>query len=142
VDVIGEGGMGVVYQAEHKLIGRRVAIKRLLPEMSRDAELVERFFNEARAAARIQHPGLCEVFDFGHHPDDGSAYLVMELLEGESLAARISRETKLPVPTALAVARQVASALHAAHEQGIVHRDLKPENIFLIEDRDAPGGVR
>jgi eukaryotic-like serine/threonine-protein kinase len=141
VDLIGEGGMGVVYQAEHTLIGRRVAIKRLLPEFTRDAEVVDRFMNEARAAARIQHPGLCEVFDFGHHTD-GSAYIVMELLEGESLAARIEREARIYIATALAIARQVASALHAAHEQGIVHRDLKPENIFLIPDRDAPGGVR
>jgi eukaryotic-like serine/threonine-protein kinase len=141
VGTIGEGGMGVVYRAEHVLIGRKVAIKRLLPQMVKDNELVERFFNEARAAAMINHPGLVEVFDFGHHAD-GSAYIVMELLEGESLTARIAREATLPVSTAIVIARQVASALHAAHEQGIVHRDLKPENIFLIADRDAPGGLR
>jgi tRNA A-37 threonylcarbamoyl transferase component Bud32 len=139
--IIGEGGMGIVYQAEHVLIGRRVAIKQLLPDASRDDELVERFFNEARAAAKIQHPGLVEVFDFGHAVD-GSAYIVMELLDGESLAARIARDRPLVVGTALAIARQVASALHAAHEQGIVHRDLKPENLFLVTDRDAPSGVR
>jgi eukaryotic-like serine/threonine-protein kinase len=141
VSVIGQGGMGVVYRAEHTLIGKQVAIKLLLPEMTSDTELVDRFFNEARAAAVIKHPGLVEVFDFGHHTD-GSAYIVMELLDGESLGARLARETRLPIATALAIARQVASALHAAHEQQIVHRDLKPENIFLTTDVDAPGGVR
>jgi len=141
VGTIGEGGMGVVYQAEHVLIGRKVAIKRLLPQMTKDTELVDRFFNEARAAAKINHPGLVEVFDFGHHAD-GSAYIVMELLEGQSLTARIARDGKLPISAALVIARQVASALHAAHEASIVHRDLKPENIHLIADRDAPGGLR
>jgi len=140
-DIIGEGGMAVVYQAEHVLIGRRVAIKRLLPDMVRDGDLVERFFNEARAAARIQHPGLIEVFDFGHDAD-GSAYIVMELLEGESLAKRIARESPLATATALSIARQVASAVHAAHEHGIVHRDLKPENLYLVAEHDAPEGVR
>jgi len=140
-DIIGEGGMAVVYQAEHVLIGRRVAIKRLLPDMVRDNDLVERFFNEARAAARIQHPGLVEVFDFGHDVD-GSAYIVMELLEGESLAKRIARESPLAAAVALSIARQVAAAVHAAHEQGIVHRDLKPENLYLVAEHDAPDGVR
>jgi serine/threonine-protein kinase len=140
-DVIGEGGMAVVYQAEHVLIGRRVAIKRLLPDRVRDDDLVERFFNEARAAARIQHPGLVEVFDFGHDVD-GSAYIVMELLEGESLAKRIARESPLAAATALSIARQVAAAVHAAHEHGIVHRDLKPENLYLVAEHDAPDGVR
>src|ERR1044071_8252151 len=141
VETIGEGGMGVVYQAVHVLIGRKVAIKRLLPQMVKDNELVDRFFNEARAAAMIQHPGLVEVFDFGHHTD-GSAYIVMELLEGESLTARIAREGSIQIATAVVIARQVASALHAAHEQRIVHRDLKPENVYLIADRNAPAGVR
>jgi tRNA A-37 threonylcarbamoyl transferase component Bud32 len=140
-DMIGEGGMAVVYQAEHVLIGRRVAIKRLLPDMVRDDALVERFFNEARAAARLQHPGLVEVFDFGHDVD-GSAYIVMELLEGESLASRIARESPLAAATALSITRQVAAAVHAAHEHGIVHRDLKPENLYLVAEHDAPDGVR
>jgi serine/threonine-protein kinase len=140
-DIIGEGGMAIVYQAEHVLLGRRVAIKRLLPDRVRDDELVERFFNEARAAARIQHPGLVEVFDFGHDVD-GSAYIVMELLEGESLAKRIARASPLAAPTALSIARQVAVAVHAAHEHGIVHRDLKPENLYLVAEHDAPDGVR
>ncbi|HEY5925492.1 MAG TPA: protein kinase [Kofleriaceae bacterium] len=140
VSSIGQGGMGVVYRAEHTLIGKQVAIKVLLRQMTSDAVLVERFFNEARAAAMLKHPGLVEVFDFGQ--GGGSAFIVMELLEGESLGARIDRETRLPIATALAIARQVASALHAAHEQNIVHRDLKPANIFLLVDDHAPAGVR
>ena len=141
VGTLGRGGMGAVYEAEHVLIGRKAAVKVLLPELSRDPELVERFFNEARAAAVIQHPGLVEVFDFGHHAD-GSAYIVMELLVGEPLATRMKRDRKLAPATALAITRQVAGALQAAHDQGIVHRDLKPENLFLLADTDAPSGVR
>jgi serine/threonine-protein kinase len=141
LSAIGKGGMGEVFLAEHTLIGRRVAIKVLLRQLSLDADSVTRFFNEARAAAKLHHPGLVEVFDFGHH-SDGSAYIVMELLTGESLKARIERDTRFAPATALAIARQVAIALEAAHEQGIIHRDLKPENIFLLEDPDAPGGVR
>lgn len=140
VSEIGHGGMGVVYRAEHELIGRKAAVKLLLPELSKNTELVERFFNEARVAGMTNHPGLAEVFDFGHHAD-GSAYIVMELLEGESLAKRMSSKS-MTVTTALAITRQVASALHAAHEQGVVHRDLKPENIFLIRDPDAPSQLR
>jgi serine/threonine-protein kinase len=133
--------MGVVYLAEHTLIGRQAAVKLLLPEMSRDAELVDRFFTEAKAAARARHQGLVEVFDFGH-ADDGSAYIVMEVLSGESLAARLERQKRFATELALSITRQVASALQAAHEQGVVHRDLKPENIHLITDPSAPAGVR
>ena len=141
LSTIGKGGMGVVYLAEHTLIGRKAAVKLLLPEMSRDAELVERFFNEAKAAATARHAGLVEVFDFGH-AEDGSAYIVMEHLLGESLAVRLEREKRFAPELALSVTRQVASALHAAHEQGVVHRDLKPENVYLIPDPNAPAGVR
>src|SRR6187401_2841020 len=102
--------MGVVYLAEHTLIGRKAAVKLLLPEMSRDEELVERFFNEAKAAAAAQHAGLVEVFDFGY-ADDGSAYIVMEHLKGESLAVRMAREPRFPAELALSIMRQVASAL-------------------------------
>src|SRR5262245_56415683 len=141
LSAIGAGGMGEVYLAQHTLIGRKVAIKVLLRRLSLDGTIVTRFFNEARAAAKIQHPGLVEVFDFGHHKD-GSAYIVMELLVGESLAVRLSRDKRLPQATALGIARQVANALEAAHQQRIVHRDLKPENIYLLTDPDAPAGVR
>src|SRR3954468_22759909 len=89
-DKIGEGGMGAVYLAEHTLIGRKVAVKVLLPEHSTKKDLVDRFFNEAKTAAGLKHPALVDVFDFGHHPS-GSAYLVMDYLEGESLGARLAK---------------------------------------------------
>jgi serine/threonine protein kinase len=125
--------MGLVYLAEHITLGKKAAVKQLLPALSCDAELVERFFNEARSVARIEHPGIVEIFDFGHH-SDGTAFIVMELLSGESIAQRLARDARMPIDTALAITRQVASALHAVHERGIVHRDLKPENVYLIED--------
>jgi serine/threonine-protein kinase len=137
---IGHGGMGVVYAAEHPLIGRKVAVKVLLPEYSRNQEVVNRFFNEARAATLIRHPGLVDVIDFGYY-QDGSAYLIMEFLEGESLAARLKRE-RMGTKELVALGRQVAAAVGAAHEKGIIHRDLKPDNIFLVPDRELAGGVR
>ena len=138
--LIGVGGMGAVYSAEHVLLERRAAVKLLLPEVSSNPEVVGRFFNEARAAAAIQHPGIVEVFDFGW-TDDGAAYLVMEQLRGESLAARAARR-QLPPSVVMAIARQIASALAVAHGMGIVHRDLKPDNIFLVRDSEVIGGER
>jgi len=141
VEELGRGGMGVVYIAEHTILGRRAALKVLLPVFSRQKEIVERFFTEAKATTQIKHPGIVGVFDFGYH-DDGSAYIVMELLEGESLQDRIDRLGTLPTDQALTVCRQVAGALRAAHEAGIVHRDLKPDNIFLVSDPEVEGGER
>ena len=138
---IGAGGMGTVYLAEHVLLGRRAAIKTLLPALSVQSEIVDRFFNEARATSAISDPGVVQIFDFGYHVD-GTAYIVMELLEGESLADRLDRLHKLPVAEALRIARQVAGSLGAAHACDIVHRDLKPENVFLIRDAEAQGGER
>jgi serine/threonine-protein kinase len=138
---IGAGGMGAVYLAEHRMIGRKAAIKVLLPQFSHNAELVSRFFNEARATALIKHPGLLDVQDFGFLPD-GSAYLVMEYLEGESLSALLKRQDRLPLPLLAVLTRQIAAAVHAAHEKGIIHRDLKPDNIFLLPDPDLPAGIR
>ncbi len=137
--VVGEGGMGTVYRAEHLLIGKQVAIKILRQDLSAGDEMVQRFFNEARAAARAKHPGIIDVYDFGRH--DGCAYLVMELLDGEPLSARLRRE-RLDHDTVRLIGRQVASALAAAHDAGIAHRDLKPDNIFLARDETAVGGVR
>jgi serine/threonine-protein kinase len=139
VSEIGSGGMGVVYLAEHTLLGRKVAVKLLRAELPE--EYVERFFNEAKAAATLDHPGLVDVFDFGYHTD-GSAYIVMELLAGQSLAERLEREPRLPLPLALAITRSVANALYVAHQQGIIHRDLKPGNIFLVPDSESPTGLR
>ncbi|HEU4727228.1 MAG TPA: serine/threonine-protein kinase, partial [Kofleriaceae bacterium] len=138
---IGEGGMGTVYLAEHTLLGRPAALKVLLREMSHREDLVTRFFNEARAATSVKHPGIVEIYDFGYHTD-GSAYIVMELLEGESLSSRLRRAGVLSEARAVALCRQVGGALAAAHAKGIVHRDLKPDNIFVIRDPDIVDGER
>jgi eukaryotic-like serine/threonine-protein kinase len=140
VKKIGEGGMGAVYRANHTLLGRPAAIKLLLPALSQQREVVDRFFNEAKATTAVSDPGIVQVFDFGFH-GDGSAYIVMELLEGEPLDVRLHRGT-ISISDALRITRQVASSLAAAHARGIVHRDLKPENIFMVRDGEAQGGER
>lgn len=137
---IGEGGMGVVYSATHELLGSKAAVKLLLPELSSNEQIVERFFNEAKAAAMTNHPGLITVFDFGYH-ESGSAYIVMEFLEGESLAARLKRPG-LSNEFIVEFMRQVALALQSAHDHQIVHRDLKPDNLFLCPDPALPLGLR
>jgi len=136
---LGEGGMGTVYLAEHPLIGRRAAVKVLLPQYSHDQEMLARFFNEARATATLRHPALVDVFDFGTHAATGCAFLIMDYLEGETLAARLRGKQGLPLPAALDLTHQIAAGASAAHEAGIVHRDLKPENIFLVPDPARPG---
>ncbi|HEY3354291.1 MAG TPA: serine/threonine-protein kinase [Polyangia bacterium] len=138
---LGEGGMGAVYVAEHALIGRKAAIKVLLPEFSHNQEIVGRFFNEARSTALIKHPGLVDIFDFGYDAS-GSAYIVMEYLDGESLAGYLRRVGPVGTSTVCAIGRQIAAALATAHAAGIVHRDLKPDNVFLVPDPDQPAGVR
>ncbi len=138
---IGVGGMGTVYLGEHILLGRRAAIKTLLPALSMQSEIVERFFTEARATSAITDHGVVQIFDFGYHVD-GTAYIVMELLEGESLQTRIDRLGQIAPSVALRIARQVAGSLAAAHVKDIVHRDLKPENIYLIADPEAASGER
>jgi serine/threonine protein kinase len=134
------GGMGQVYKADHTVLGRHAAVKFLRGELSQNTEVVQRFFNEAKAATAIRHPGIIEVFDFGY-TDEGRAYIIMELLEGEPLSHRIARGP-LPEVDATQIARGIASALVAAHDKGIVHRDLKPDNVFLVPDPDVPLGER
>src|SRR5882757_9754042 len=141
VQQIGEGGMGTVWLAEHTMLGRRAAIKLLHPMFTARQDIVSRFFNEARAATSIADPGIVQIFDFGHHVD-GSAYIVMELLDGEPLDRRLKREGALSLADGLRLVRQVASTLGAAHARGIIHRDLKPENIFIVRDPEVPGGER
>ena len=138
---IAEGGMGVVYAAQHQLLGKSAAVKLLLPELSSNTEIVNRFFTEARAATAVRHPGIVEVFDFGYLPS-GMAYIIMELLDGEPLSRRLAQRGRMDDRQALLVIRGCASALAAAHAKGIVHRDLKPDNIFLVPDPDMPGGER
>jgi serine/threonine protein kinase len=138
VRLVGEGGMGAVYEAEHPVIHRKVAVKVLRRELAVDAVLVRRFINEARATNEIRHPGIIEIIDVGTFPD-GVPYLIMEMLEGESLSRRIEQLRWLPLDVALDFAAQAASALFAAHAHGIVHRDLKPDNIFLVGDQRFAG---
>ena len=135
---LSSGGMGTVYRAQHELLGRPAAIKLLRPELSSNDVLVERFFNEAKAATAIRHPGIVEVYDFGY-TDDGRAYIVMEFLDGETLKDRAVRRGRLTEVEAASIARGIASALKAAHAKGIVHRDLKPDNVFLVPDPDGSG---
>jgi serine/threonine protein kinase len=137
VATLGAGTMGEVFLAEHQRIERRAAIKVLVPEGSRNAEMMRRFFVEARAISLIRHPGIVEVYDCDVHRN-GRAYIVMEYLAGESLASRLDKSHALPWTTASRIARLVADAIGAAHAKKIIHRDLKPGNVFLLGGGDWP----
>ncbi len=138
---IGGGGMGDVFRAENVLAGRPVAIKFLHPELSQNTDLANRFFQEAQAVNRIRHPNVVDVLDAG--VAEMGPYLVMELLEGESVGTSLSRLGRLEVECALAATIPVLEALDAAHRAGIIHRDLKPENVFLAFDATRSSvGVR
>ena len=135
--VLGVGGMGAVYEATQLNINRKVALKIVRPDFAGDPMMVARFEREARAAAAVHHPNVVVVHEFGR-ADDGTLFLVMELLSGESLSTRMKREGRLPAREAARLAHEVAAALEAAHTAGVVHRDLKPDNIFLV----AGGGLK
>jgi serine/threonine-protein kinase len=137
---IGQGGMGAVYLAEHPRIGRQVAIKVLLPEVSRKPDVVQRFFTEARASSEIRNEHIIDILDFGELPD-GTSYIIMEWLDGRSLRDLIAAGP-LELGRALHIARGIGRALAAAHARGIVHRDLKPDNIFLIRRGGDPDFVK
>jgi len=139
--LLGEGGMGMVYLAEHPTLGRRAAVKVLHPDLVSSQEMIERLFNEARAANAIGHPGIVEVSDLGVLPA-GTPYIVMEFLEGQSLGARMNQGGRLSLRATLEIADQAASAVGAAHGKGIIHRDLKPDNLFLTPDPQWPGRER
>ena len=128
---IGKGGMGVVYEADHTGLGKRVAVKLLLDKYTDDPEVVARFQREARTASAIGDEHIVEVTDAGTH-DDGRSYIVMELLEGASLADALAASGPMPGARAVDIVRQVLRGLGAAHAKGIVHRDMKPENVFLV----------
>jgi len=132
LSLLGAGGMGVVYLAEHLGLHKRVAVKLLRGELSRDATFARRFEQEAIAASQIGHENIVTVTDLGHTPS-GELFYVMELLEGESLSAVLVREHFLPLWRAVPVLAQVCRALEAAHARGIVHRDVKPQNVMLLQ---------
>src|SRR3984885_14927769 len=138
--LIGEGGMGAVYQAEHMHMHKRLAVKVLHPEMTRQPEVVARFEREAMAAAHIEHPNVAAATDFGKL-DDGSFFLVLEYVEGKSLRDAADSGA-LALERALHIAQQMASALSRAHALGIVHRDLKPENVMLVTRDGAADFVK
>jgi serine/threonine-protein kinase len=135
--LLGDGGMGSVYEARHAVLGTRVAIKVLHPELARRTGLVERFLQEARVAAQIKSPHVVQVTDVDRTPE-GHAFIVMELLEGEPLSAVLDRQRKLPVALACEYTLQILVALEAAHALGVIHRDLKPENVFLTFSGGTP----
>ncbi len=137
--------MGAVYEARQEPLDRRVALKTLHADHAKNQESIARFFNEAKVLSRLEHPSIVQVSDFGNAAD-GTAYLVMEYLRGQSLASRLDtlseKGQRLPIATALQVCVQVSDVLSLAHTQGIVHRDIKPANLMLVADPVAPGGER
>jgi serine/threonine protein kinase len=135
---IGVGGMGFVYDGIQPLIGKRVAVKVLRPELAQAPEQVARLLAEARAVNAIRHRGIIDIFGFGQVPD-GRQYIVMEFLDGQPLDAYMAEKGRLPPTEALSILDEVLAALGAAHGAGVVHRDLKPSNIFLVKE---PGGSR
>ena len=132
---LGEGGMGTVFRVEHVALGRPYALKVLRSKVvERDPTAGDKFLREARTASRVRHPNIVDVFDFGHMPD-GRPYFVMELLEGESLADRVGRGA-LPPAEVVTIARQLATALAAAHERGVIHADVTPSNVLVLGTTD------
>ncbi|MBN2577034.1 MAG: protein kinase [Deltaproteobacteria bacterium] len=138
---LGRGAMGVVYEALHVALGRRVAVKTLIEGAGADAEMGARFEREARAASAIGHAHIIDVFDLGR-TKDGLLFMVMELLDGRSLETILKQTPKLPLSQAIDLMSQVLSGLGAAHKNGIVHRDLKPDNIFVINEEERSNFVK
>ena len=134
---LGKGGMGSVYLATHLGTGRPVAVKVITPQFMMNDEFVERFRREAKAAGRLHHPNVVNVTDFGfaHVEGERIAYLVMEYLDGCTLAEVLAEESQLPIDWVVDIIEQTSSAVDEAHQQGIVHRDLKPDNIWLEPNR-------
>lgn len=136
--ILGEGGMGLVYQVLHVALNKKFAMKVLRADVSRDAEIIERFKREAQSATAIGNQHIIDISDFGKLPD-GSTYFIMEFLEGQDLTAAIEdRDNPIDAKRMIHIGLQLCDALSAAHNAGIVHRDLKPDNIFLITRGKTP----
>lgn len=144
---LAKGGMGVVYLAKHSKLDQRAAVKVLSDDLAADPEhkqFVARFFDEARAITRLKHPNIVKIFDLGQLPN-GTVYILMEFLEGESLLQLLDRygvRGGMPVGVAMSIAQQLASAMAEAHRNSVLHRDLKPANVIVIPDSDGDAGVR
>lgn len=138
---LGEGGMGIVFEAVYEAIGRHVAIKLLHPEYARNSEFAVCFVNEARAVNRVDHPGIVQISDYGTLPD-GAAYIVMEYVKGESLRSRPERGGPPALTETLTLGQQLADTLAAEHAESIVHRALKPDNIMLTRSGRRDGAER
>jgi serine/threonine-protein kinase len=138
--MIGRGGMGVVYRVEHLRIGKMMAMKLLHGELARDRDVLKRFRREAEAASKLDHPNTVQVFDFGR--SEGLMYLVMELLGGRDLGEIVDAEGALPFERVARIASQICASVAQAHARGIVHRDLKPENVRVLNDRSEPDFVK
>jgi serine/threonine-protein kinase len=139
--LIGQGGMGAVYEAVQLRLNKRVAIKLMARDLAANHQALARFHREAEITSHLGHPHLVTVVDFGQ-AESGEPYMVMEYLEGEDLDHRLRRVGRMPIDAVVPVVRQVASALNAAHDQGVVHRDLKPGNIFLVQIPGEPDFVK
>ena len=139
LSLLGEGGMGMVYRAEHVRLGRKVAIKVLRRDLMKNKEIVARFFNEARAVNEIGHPNIVDIIDFveNFEIEPPLVYMVMELLSGQDLRGRIEAASPMDPPEVVGIALQVANALVAVHRVKILHRDLKPDNIFLVQPDES-----
>ncbi|HEX2656910.1 MAG TPA: serine/threonine-protein kinase [Polyangia bacterium] len=133
---LGEGGMGVVYLAEHVVIEKKIALKVLFPDLTRRADLVQRFMQEAKSASRIGHENVIDITDFGQSPE-GYVFIAMEYLSGQDLGQILKASGPMPWPRAQPLVLQMVKALRAAHERGIIHRDMKPENIFVLPRDDG-----
>src|SRR3954466_4269479 len=131
--VLGRGGMGVVYEAQHVHLGRTVALKLLAPDLSENADFRARFLRESQLAATIEHPNIVTVYDAGDV--NGVLYIAMRYVRGTDLAAMLAQRGPLPPRETLSILGQVAAALDAAHVAGLVHRDVKPANVMIEGDR-------